>query len=55
MGDMPSNWDEAKGRGKQAVGDATGDDEMKSEGKLDEGKGKVKDAIDKVTDKIKGD
>lgn len=55
MGDMPSNWDEAKGRGKQAVGDATGDEDLKSEGKLDEATGKVKGAVDKVADKIKGD
>ena len=54
MGDMPSNWDEAKGRGKKAVGDATGDQDLKDEGRVDEGTGKVKDAVDKVSDKLKG-
>lgn len=54
MGDMPSNWDEAKGRGKQAVGDATGDEDMKNEGKLDETGGKIKDKVGDVVDKLKG-
>jgi uncharacterized protein YjbJ (UPF0337 family) len=31
--------DDAKGRAKEAVGDVTGDDKLKSEGKLDRGKG----------------
>jgi uncharacterized protein YjbJ (UPF0337 family) len=50
------NLDEAKGRAKQAVGDLTGDDDMKREGTVDEGAGKAKekvsDAIDKVKDKV---
>lgn len=45
--------DDAKGRAKEAVGDLTGDDELKDEGKVDRGKGKVKDAVDKVADKVK--
>ena len=54
MGDMPSNWDEAKGRAKQAAGDATGDDDLKAEGKTDSAAGKVKGAVDSVADKLKG-
>ena len=53
MDDGPNNMDEAKGRLKQGVGDLTGDDDLKREGKTDEGAGKVKDAVDKVSDKIK--
>jgi uncharacterized protein YjbJ (UPF0337 family) len=44
--------DDAKGRAKEAVGDVTGDDKLKREGKVDRGKGKVKDAVDKVADKV---
>ena len=54
MGDTPNNWDEVKGRGKQALGDATGDDDLKREGKADETGGKVKDAFNDVVDKVKG-
>jgi uncharacterized protein YjbJ (UPF0337 family) len=54
MGDGPSNMDEAKGRLKESAGDLTGDDDLKREGKTDRGAGKVKEGIDKVTDKVKG-
>ncbi|MBJ7331775.1 MAG: CsbD family protein [Solirubrobacteraceae bacterium] len=47
------NTDETKGRIKEAAGTLTGDDELKQEGKVDQGSGKVKDAVDKVTDKAK--
>ena len=40
--------DEAKGRGKQAQGDLTGDNKKKGEGMLDEAKGKARQAGDKV-------
>ncbi len=50
-----SNWDETKGRMKEAAGDLTDDEELEREGQIDQGKGKVKDAIDKIADKIKGD
>jgi uncharacterized protein YjbJ (UPF0337 family) len=44
--------DQAKGRIKQAVGDLTDDDELRREGKIDEGAGKAKEAVDKVKDKL---
>jgi uncharacterized protein YjbJ (UPF0337 family) len=50
---MSSNWDEAKGRAKEAVGDLTDDEDLKREGKMDKAAGKVKDAIDDVADKVK--
>jgi uncharacterized protein YjbJ (UPF0337 family) len=46
--------DDTKGRAKEAVGDATGNDKLKDEGRVDGGKGKVKDAVDKVADKVTG-
>ncbi len=49
-----SNADDAKGRVKEAVGDLTDDDDLKQEGKVDRATGKVKEGIDKVADKIKG-
>jgi uncharacterized protein YjbJ (UPF0337 family) len=40
--------DEAKGRGKQAQGDLTGDKAKKREGVVDEAKGKARQAADNV-------
>jgi uncharacterized protein YjbJ (UPF0337 family) len=62
-GPLGENLDKAKGRVKQAAGDLTDDDRLKSEGKADELAGKVKgavetlrdkaeDAIDKIKDKV---
>jgi uncharacterized protein YjbJ (UPF0337 family) len=59
------NLDEAKGRAKQAVGDVTGDDDLRREGKVDEKAGQAKDkvgdlkdkaesTIDKIKDKVTG-
>jgi len=45
------NLDQAKGRAKQAVGDLTGDDDLRREGKVDEGAGKAKDKLDDMKDK----
>ena len=45
--------DEAKGRTKEALGDLTGDQELKDEGKVDRATGKVKDAVGGVADKAK--
>jgi uncharacterized protein YjbJ (UPF0337 family) len=57
------NKDQAKGKAKQAVGDLTGNEDLKKEGKADEKAGKVKeflgdvkdkaeDLVDKVKDKV---
>ena len=45
--------DKAKGRAKEAAGVLAGDRKLKSEGKLDQAVGKVKDAVDRVSDKAK--
>ena len=46
--------DKGKGRVKEAAGDLTGDKSLKNEGKTDRAGGSVKNAVDSVTDKIKG-
>lgn len=48
------NVDEAKGRVKKAVGELTGNDELKREGTIDKASAKVKDAVDHVKDALKG-
>jgi uncharacterized protein YjbJ (UPF0337 family) len=46
------NIDEAKGRVKEAAGSLTGDKDLKNEGRVDQAKSSVKDAVDKVADKV---
>ena len=54
---MGEKIDDAKGRAKEAVGDLTDNDDLKREGKVDQTaasvKEKAKDAVDKVSDKVK--
>lgn len=45
--------DEGKGRAKEALGDATGDQDLKDEGKVDRASGKIKDKVGGVADKAK--
>jgi len=49
------NVDDIKGRVKEAAGDLTDDKDLKREGKVDKTTGKVKDAVDNVADRVKGD
>jgi len=42
--------DELKGKAKEAAGNVTGDDELKSEGKGDQVKGNIKQAGEKIKD-----
>lgn len=53
MSDEIDNKDEAKGRVKEAAGSLTGDKDLKREGKVDQGTGKVKEGVEKVSDKVK--
>ena len=46
--------DEAKGRGKEALGDLTDNDELKQEGRLDRAKGQDKDVVDKTAERAAG-
>lgn len=49
---MPTK-DEMEGRMKEAAGDLTDDDDLRREGKVDQAKGKAKDAVDDAGDKVK--
>ena len=45
--------DKVKGRVKEAAGALTDDDQLRREGKTDQAAGSVKDAVEKVVDKVK--
>lgn len=45
--------DKAKGRVKEAAGALTNDDKLRDEGKVDQAAGTVKNAAEKVVDKVK--
>jgi uncharacterized protein YjbJ (UPF0337 family) len=48
---MGENFDQAKGRVKQAAGDLTDNERLEREGKGDELLGKAKDKLDDLRDK----
>ena len=48
-----SNFDETKGRVKEAAGDLTGDKDLKREGKADQTGSNLKQAGEKVKDAFK--
>jgi uncharacterized protein YjbJ (UPF0337 family) len=48
---MDINSDQAKGRVKEAAGDLTGNDKLKSEGKADQAAGHAKQVVNDVADK----
>ncbi len=51
LGDKIENKaDDLKGKGKEAAGALTDDNELRSEGKTDQGKASMKDAGEKVKD-----
>ncbi len=50
---MAGKTDQVKGKAKEAVGDLTGDKDLKSEGKADRQAGEVKEKIDEAIDKVK--
>jgi uncharacterized protein YjbJ (UPF0337 family) len=45
--------DRAKGNIKKAAGELTGDEDLKNEGRVDKGEGKVKEKLDEAADKVK--
>ena len=49
---MP-NFDDIKGRAKEAAGDLTDDEDLKREGKVDRATGTVKEKVGDVSDKVK--
>ena len=48
------NTDKAKGRAKEAAGGLTGDRHLKNEGRVDQAKGSVKAAADKLRGTLTG-
>jgi uncharacterized protein YjbJ (UPF0337 family) len=50
---MESNFDEAKGRVKEAAGDLADDQGLKDEGKVDKAVSSIKEKIDDTADKVK--
>ena len=50
---MTNKIEEMSGKGKQAVGDATGDRDLQAEGKKEESKSNLKQAGEKVKDAFK--
>ena len=52
---IENNTEEAKGNVKQGLGEATDNDRLKNEGRADEAKGKVKNAVEDVKDAFSGD
>ncbi|UOQ57139.1 CsbD family protein [Leucobacter allii] len=48
-----AHMDKLKGTAKEAVGRVTGDDEQVAEGKMDQVKGDLKGAAEKVKDSVK--
>lgn len=47
--------EKAGGKVKEAAGDATGNENLKTEGKVDQAKADVKNVGEDVKDKLKGD
>ena len=51
---MAGKTDQMKGQAKEAVGDLTGNKDLKSEGKADRQAGEVKGKVGKVEEKVDG-
>jgi len=49
---MAGKSDQMKGKAKEAVGDLTGNKDLKSEGKADRQSGEVKEKVGKVEEKV---
>lgn len=51
---LSNKAEELKGKVKEAGGDLTDNDDLKGEGKADQASSGIKDAVDKVKDKLTG-
>jgi uncharacterized protein YjbJ (UPF0337 family) len=51
---IENKTDELKGKAKQTVGEATDDEQLQQEGQVDETKGNLKQAGEKIKDAFKG-
>ena len=52
MDDAKHNTEKLVGKAKEGIGDATDNDQLKGEGKADQAKASVKDAVENAKDKI---
>jgi uncharacterized protein YjbJ (UPF0337 family) len=50
---LSNKGEDAKGKAKEAVGSATGDEELERQGKGDQAKSDIKDAGEKIKDAFK--
>lgn len=50
---MGEKFDDMKGRVKEGVGEATDNEDLEREGKIERTEAKVKDKVDEVADKVK--
>jgi uncharacterized protein YjbJ (UPF0337 family) len=48
-----ANFDDIKGRAKEAAGDLADDDDLKREGKVDQATGSIKEKVGDASDKVK--
>lgn len=48
-----ANYDELKGRTKEAAGDLTDDEDLQREGKVDQAQGTIKDKVESIGDRVK--
>ena len=53
--DIKNGAQDLKGQGKEAVGDATDDNSMKAEGKVDRAGAHLKEGVADLKDKVTGD
>jgi len=51
---MSGEFDQAKGKVKEAAGDLTGNDDLKAEGKVDNLAGEIKEKLDDAKDVVEG-
>ena len=48
-----ANFDDMKGRAKEAAGDLTDNEDLEREGKIDQATGTIKDKVGDVADRVK--
>jgi uncharacterized protein YjbJ (UPF0337 family) len=48
-----ANYDDLKGRAKEAAGDLTDDEELQREGKVDQAQGTIKEKVENLGDRVK--
>lgn len=49
---LSNKTEDLTGKGKEALGSATGNEDMRQEGKADQAKASIKDGVEKVKDAV---